>query len=324
MAVFTPVSDAEIALWLDQYDVGAVRAFRGIPSGIENSNFFLTTEKDGQTHEYVVTLFERLTFEQLPFYLYLMQHLAQHGISVPAPIPGRDGEILRTLNGKPATMVTRLSGRSNLAPTVSECAIVGDMLARMHLAGRDYPRHQPNLRSLPWWNEVVPDVAPFVHGDTRALLESELAHQQRFFASADYAALPEGPCHCDLFRDNVLFEPAQDGEPERLGGFSTFTSPASTNGCSTSPSRSTTGASTWPPACCIPRGHAPCSRRTTPYARSPLPRHDTGRTCCAPRRIASGSRACGISICRAMLNCSSRMIRPTSSACCANASGPTA
>ena len=72
MAVFTPVSDAEIALWLDQYDVGAVRAFRGIPSGIENSNFFLTTEKDGQTHEYVVTLFERLTFEQLPFYLYLI------------------------------------------------------------------------------------------------------------------------------------------------------------------------------------------------------------------------------------------------------------
>ena len=104
MAVFTPVSDAEIALWLDQYDVGAVRAFRGIPSGIENSNFFLTTEKDGQTHEYVVTLFERLTFEQLPFYLYLMQHLAQHDISVPAPIPGRDGEILRTLNGKPATI----------------------------------------------------------------------------------------------------------------------------------------------------------------------------------------------------------------------------
>ena len=222
MAVFTPVSDAEIALWLDQYDVGAVRAFRGIPSGIENSNFFLTTEKDGQTHEYVVTLFERLTLEQLPFYLYLMQHLAQHDISVPAPIPGRDGEILRTLNGKPATIVTRLPGRSNLAPTVSECAIVGDMLARMHLAGRDYPRYQPNLRSLPWWNEVVPDVVPFVHGDTRALLESELAHQQRFFASADYAALPEGPCHCDLFRDNVLFEPAADGQPERLGGFFDF------------------------------------------------------------------------------------------------------
>ncbi|MBA4280052.1 MAG: homoserine kinase, partial [Ralstonia sp.] len=88
--------------------------------------------------------------------------------------------------------------------------------------GRDYPRHQPNLRSLPWWNEVVPDVAPFVHGDTRALLENELAHQQRFFASADYAALPEGPCHCDLFRDNVLFEPATAGQPERLGGFFDF------------------------------------------------------------------------------------------------------
>jgi homoserine kinase type II len=196
MAVFTPVTDAEIALWLDQYDVGTVRAFRGIPSGIENTNFFLTTEKDGQTHEYVVTLFERLTLEQLPFYLYLMQHLAQHDIAV--------------------------AGRSNLAPTVSECAIVGDMLARMHLAGLDYPRHQPNLRSLPWWNEVVPDIVPFVHGDTRDMLVNELTHQQRFFASTDYAALPEGPCHCDLFRDNVLFEPATDDQPERLGGFFDF------------------------------------------------------------------------------------------------------
>ncbi|MBB6581541.1 homoserine kinase [Ralstonia solanacearum] len=222
MAVFTPVTDAEIALWLEQYDVGTVRALRGIPSGIENTNFFLTTEKDGAAHDYVVTVFERLTHEQLPFYLYLMQHLAQHGICVPAPIPGRDGAILRTLKNKPATIVTRLPGRSNLAPTADECAIVGDMLARMHLAGRDYPRHQPNLRSLPWWNEVVPDILPFVEGATRELLVAELAHQQRFFAGADYAALPEGPCHCDLFRDNVLFEPAADGQPERLGGFFDF------------------------------------------------------------------------------------------------------
>jgi homoserine kinase type II len=98
------------------------------------------------------------------------------------------------------------------------------MLARMHLAGRDYPRHQPNLRSLPWWQETVPTVLPFLSGAQRDLLTSELAHQEAFFASADYAALPEGPCHCDLFRDNVLFAHAapDSGHEVRLGGFFDF------------------------------------------------------------------------------------------------------
>lgn len=128
-------------------------------------------------HEYVATLSERPTFERLPFYLYLMQYLAQHDISVSAPIPGRDGEILCTLNGKPVTIVTCLASRSNLILTVPGCGIVGGMFARMYLAGRDYPRRQPNLCSLPWWNEVVPNVVPFVYGDIRALLENELAHQ---------------------------------------------------------------------------------------------------------------------------------------------------
>lgn len=98
------------------------------------------------------------------------------------------------------------------------------MLARMHLAGRDFAPNLPNLRSLPWWQETAPHVSPFLSEAQRDLLESELAHQSAFFASDDYAALPGGPCHCDLFRDNVLFHPAQPGTGHtvRLGGFFDF------------------------------------------------------------------------------------------------------
>ncbi len=221
MAVFTTVSQDEIARWLLDYDLGEVRALRGIASGIENSNFFLTMEQDGTVREYVLTIFERLTFEQLPYYLHLMAHLAGHDISVPAPIPARDGEILRALKGKPATIVTRLPGASQLAPTASHCAAVGTMLARMHLAGQDYPRNQPNLRSLRWWQQTEAEIVPFLDADQRALLQTEIAHQTAFFGGADYAALDGGPCHCDLFRDNVLFEDDGAGH-HKLGGFFDF------------------------------------------------------------------------------------------------------
>ncbi|WP_020200895.1 MULTISPECIES: homoserine kinase [Cupriavidus] len=221
MAVFTTVSPDEIASWLLDYDLGEMRELRGIASGIENSNFFLTTEREDGTHEYVLTIFERLTFAQLPYYLHLMAHLAGHGIRVPAPVPGRDGEILRALKGKPATIVTRLPGSSQLAPAAGHCAEVGDMLARMHLAGQSYPRQQPNLRSLPWWQQTEAEILPFLDAGQRALLQQELAHQAAFFHGADYAALPGGPCHCDLFRDNALFETDGHGH-DKLGGFFDF------------------------------------------------------------------------------------------------------
>lgn len=221
MAVFTTVSPDEIASWLLDYDLGEMRELRGIASGIENSNFFLTTEREDGTHEYVLTIFERLTFAQLPYYLHLMAHLAGHGIRVPAPVPGRDGEILRALKGKPATIVTRLPGSSQLAPAAGHCVEVGDMLARMHLAGQSYPRQQPNLRSLPWWQQTEAEILPFLDAGQRALLQQELAHQAAFFHGADYAALPGGPCHCDLFRDNALFETDGHGH-DKLGGFFDF------------------------------------------------------------------------------------------------------
>ncbi|MBR8302638.1 homoserine kinase [Burkholderia dolosa] len=220
MAVFTAVSDSDLAQWMRHYELGDVLAFRGIPSGIENSNFFLTTTRG----EYVLTIFEKLTAEQLPFYLDLMRHLAGHRVPVPDPVPRDDGALFGELHGKPAAIVTKLDGAAELAPGVEHCIEVGQMLARMHLAGRDFPRNQPNLRSLPWWQENVPAIVPFVSDAQRALLERELAHQANFFASDDYAALPSGPCHCDLFRDNVLFAYAAPGTGHdvRLGGFFDF------------------------------------------------------------------------------------------------------
>jgi homoserine kinase type II len=216
MAVFTEVSEDEARALLRELKLGELTALRGIQGGIENTNYFVTTEDLVGKSEFVLTLFERLTFEQLPFYLHLMKHLAQHGIPVPDPAADRNGDILHKLCGKPAAVVNRLPGHSELAPGPQHCAAVGAMLARMHLAGRGYDRHQPNLRGLAWWNQTVPVVLPFVEPAQAALLRGELAFQNHVAAGSAYAALPRGPIHADLFRDNVMFD---DG---RLTGFFDF------------------------------------------------------------------------------------------------------
>ena len=206
MAVFTEVSRAEATALLHRLQLGELTDMTGCAGGIENTNYFVTTERDGQAHEHVLTLFERLTFEQLPFYLHLMKHLAGKGIPVPDPAANEQGEILHRVQGKPAAVVNKLRGHHELAPNPDHCAQVGAMLARMHLAGVDFGRQQPNLRGLHWWNETVAVVLPHVTPEQAALLRSELAYQNHVAASGSYAALPRGPIHADLFRDNVMFE----------------------------------------------------------------------------------------------------------------------
>ena len=212
MAVFTEVSFHEAADFVEALDLGELQSIKGCAGGIENTNYFVDTARGA----YVLTLFERLTFEQLPFYLHLMKHLAQRGIPVPDPAADKKGEILHLLKGKPAAVVNRLRGDCQLAPTAAHCAGVGNMLARMHLAGLDYPRAQPNLRGLDWWNKTVPLVLPHISQTQRALILSELAYQNHIAASSANAALPRGPVHGDLFRDNVMFE------GETLTGFFDF------------------------------------------------------------------------------------------------------
>ncbi|RIX77211.1 homoserine kinase [Acidovorax cavernicola] len=235
MAVFTEVQFGEADALVQRLGMGALRELRGIEGGIENTNYFATTESG----EFVLTLFERLSAEQLPYYLCLMKHLAGAGLPVPAPvadpavapptghalsIPAQAPcELLHSVAGKPAALVQKLSGRSELAPTAAHCAELGATLARMHLAGRDYPRIQPNLRGLPWWNETAPVVLPYVDEAQSALLRAELAYQNHVAESSAYAALPRGPVHADMFRDNVMF--ATDGDadaPPRLTGVFDF------------------------------------------------------------------------------------------------------
>ncbi|MDW5442895.1 homoserine kinase [Polaromonas sp. SM01] len=222
MAVYTEVSFDEAAPLLQSLGLGQLQTITACAGGIENTNYFVDTDQG----RYVLTLFERLTFEQLPFYLYLMQHLAQHGIPVPEPHAlvstkaGKPGDILLKLKDKPAAVVNRLRGRSELAPTPAHCAAVGDMLARMHLAGLDYPRQQPNLRGLAWWNETVPVVLPHLDPAQNRLILSELAYQNHVAASSACQALPRGPVHADLFRDNVMFD--RKGDSLELTGFFDF------------------------------------------------------------------------------------------------------
>ncbi|MDD2608634.1 MAG: homoserine kinase [Giesbergeria sp.] len=212
MAVFTQVPLNDARELVRRLQLGELQALRGIEGGIENTNYFVTTDQG----DFVLTLFERLTAAQLPFYLHLMKHLAHAGIPVPDPRADAHGEILHKVCGKPAALVNRLQGKSQLAPQAVHCAAVGDMLARMHLAGQNYERQQPNLRGLPWWNETVPVVLPYLMPAQADLLRSELAYQNHIAASSAYAALPAGPVHADLFRDNVMF----DGE--QLTGFFDF------------------------------------------------------------------------------------------------------
>jgi homoserine kinase type II len=212
MAVFTPVTLDDLTQWIQQFNLGKALALKGISSGIENTNFFLTTEAG----EYVLTIFEKLTFEQLPFYLELMRHLADRGVLVPAPVANKEGRILHELHGKPASIVSRLDGESQLDPKPVHCAAVGAMLAKMHLAGQDFGIRQPNLRGIDWWLATTPVVLPYLPEDAQRLLRAEIHTQEAFHASDTYRQLQRGPVHADLFRNNVMF----DGD--RLTGFFDF------------------------------------------------------------------------------------------------------
>ena len=201
MSVYTSVSEAELGDWLRNYSVGELKACEPIKSGIENTNYFVTTTQG----RYVLTLFERLPAHELPFYLHLMAHLARHGIPCPAPIADLSDQYLGQLNGKPAALVTRLPGASLEKPAAAHCAELGALLGRMHLAGRSYSAYLENPRGPKWWRVAAREVKPFLDAGKQKLLEAELAFQsdQRF------PDLPRGPVHADLFRDNALFEGAR-------------------------------------------------------------------------------------------------------------------
>jgi homoserine kinase type II len=208
MSVYTKVTETQLADWLKRYTVGTLVELRPIAAGIENTNYFVTTTAG----RYVLTLFERLPAQDLPFYLGLMAHLARHGIPCPSPIADQTNALMSSLNGKPAALVTRLPGTPVTAPTAAHCIEVASVLARMHVAGQSYPDALENPRGPKWWRATAPQVLPFLDAEATALLRAELEFQSRYRLED----APRGPIHADLFRDNVLF----DGT--RIGGVIDF------------------------------------------------------------------------------------------------------
>jgi homoserine kinase type II len=201
MAVYTEVAFDEAAALIGSVGLGELRALAPAAGGIENTNYFADTANG----RYVLTLFERLTEAELPFYLALMKHHADRGLPVPKPHGDAGGSLLLSLKGKPAAIVDRLPGEHHLAPDAADCAAVGNVLARMHVAARDFALVQPNLRGLAWWNETVPVVLPHVSAAEADLLTDELGYQQHLAASSAYRTLPRAAIHGDLFRDNAMF-----------------------------------------------------------------------------------------------------------------------
>ena len=153
MSVFTTVTADELRHWLQDYPVGDLLDLQGISAGIENTNYFVTTSGG----RYVLTLFEKLTPQELPYYLNLMAHLAERGVPSAHPVASAAGHYLGALNGKPAALVARLEGRDVTTPTATQCAAVGAALARLHLAGQSYPATMDNPRGPKWWKATLPE-----------------------------------------------------------------------------------------------------------------------------------------------------------------------
>jgi len=211
MAVFTELAHHEVDALVAHLHAGSLTGLAPIGAGIENTNYFVTTSNG----DWVLTVFERLTREQLPFYLGLMRHLARHGLPVPEPQADSAGELVHSLRGKPAALCTRLPGQHLEAPTRTHCAQLGHTLAGLHAAAAEFSLAQPNLRGLAWWQTTAPRVRPFLDDETAQLLDDEMTFQQQLAASAAFAGLPRAAVHADLFRDNVLF----DGDAQqRLSG----------------------------------------------------------------------------------------------------------
>lgn len=202
MSVFTPVSKEEAQMFLAEFALGDVETLEGIAAGVENTNFFLTTT----TGEYVLTLFEKQSIEDLPFYLRLMEYLAENEFNCPRPqirfAPNHRKELFGILNGKPAAIVTRLAGLPRLQPSAEVCMGVGRLLAQMHEIGIDFDMGMTNWRGRVWRDSFAGEAAARLSASENALIASENAYQ----AGIDDESIPKGIIHGDLFRDNILWD----------------------------------------------------------------------------------------------------------------------
>ncbi|AUH49471.1 homoserine kinase [Chromobacterium sp. ATCC 53434] len=196
MSVYTTVGRDSLRQWLQGYALGQLQELQGIAAGITNTNYFVTT-----THgRYVLTLFETLRLDELPYYLSLMSHLAKHGVACPAPIADHSDNFASMLAGKPACLVSCLDGGDIESPSDVQCRAVGEMLAQMHKAGATFPLRMENPRGPRWWCRTAQQLYPQLPAELADALREEIQFQD----GHRFDHLPAGVIHADLFRDNVL------------------------------------------------------------------------------------------------------------------------
>ena len=197
MSVFTTVTQDQLSIWLKGYSIGTLIDLQGISSGIENTNYFVTTSHG----KYILTLFEKLSFSELPYYLNLMVHLSSHDVPCPSPIKNLENRFLGSLNDKPASLVTYLPGSQIDPPVPAQCGHVGALLAKMHLSALSFPEKMNNPRGSKWRESIAPKLIPLLPLEDATLLQKELQFQSMY----QFKDLPQGVIHADLFRDNILF-----------------------------------------------------------------------------------------------------------------------
>lgn len=204
MAVYTDVPAERLVEFLDRYGLGELTAFKGIAEGVSNSNFLVETAGARGPDRFILTLYERrIDPADLPWFIALMEHLADRGLPVPRPVRDREGRALQRLAGRHACLIRFLPGVSVSAPTAAQAAAAGRALAQLHLAGQSFTAVRPNGLGLQWWNSTagllglrLDSIEPGLAG----LVTGRLDHLRHVWP----ADLPKGTIHADLFPDNVL------------------------------------------------------------------------------------------------------------------------
>jgi homoserine kinase type II len=198
MSVYTIIEENELKSFLSNYDVGELVDFQGISDGIENTNYFVNTDRG----RFVLTIFEQHSFEEMKYYLNLMHHLADHQVPSANPVAEKQGSYLSLFKDKPIALVERLTGGSITQTTVDHCQQLGEAMGKMHAAGLSFDLRQANPRGPSWCQHTAHQVMERLPHDDRAMLDAEI-HFQR---EKRHAVLPRGVIHADLFRDNALWD----------------------------------------------------------------------------------------------------------------------
>lgn len=214
MAVYTKLAASDLETLLADFDLGKLTAFEGIDGGIENTNYFVDTQSQGRLKRFVLTLFEELGYDEMPFFVELTHYLAERGVPVPAPFQDRNGIALKMLAKRPALLLPRFNGGSVAKPGIEHCRQIGRALAQLHLAGQDFFMTRLAHRGVFWWRRESKRVAELLNEGDAQLLRQEV--ELFDWLREQPLQLPVGIIHGDLFHDNALFETI-DGQP-RLSG----------------------------------------------------------------------------------------------------------